>query len=413
LQPSNIPLNPHRSKFFYGFIIVIASFFILLAYSASRSAFSIFFNPILEEYKWSAALLSGVFSLSIIMDGCSGILWGRICDKLGPRRVLIICGILAGAGYILAGFAHSIWQMYIIYGLMVGIGMGGIFNPVATTIPRWFVARRNTAQGVAVAGLGVGTFIISPIAYWLVSRFNWHYAYVVIGIVFIAIILIGAMFMKLDPSQISEKPYNKTGKNDKVLKNTTRDFSLAEAVKTPQIWITICMFFCFGYSMISLSVHLVPHIINIDISPAIAANVLAMVGAFNIVGRLSFGAIGDRIGSLQAYALGLAIGFISLFSLLFIHSAWMLFVFAAFWGLCSGGIGSVQTTVIAELFGLKSLGLIFGVCGLGVMTGGSIGPVVSGYLFDIQGNYTVAFIACAVFTILGIGFNYWLRRYHH
>ena len=413
MQPSSVPISQHHSKLYYGVIVVIASFFILLAYSAARSAFSIFFNPVIQEYHWSAALLSGVFSLSIIMDGGSGILWGRICDKLGPRRVLIICGILAGTGYILAGFVQSLWQMYIIYGLIVGIGMGGIFNPVATTVPRWFVARRNTAQGVAVAGLGVGTFIISPIAYWLVSRFSWHYAYVVIGIAFIAIILIGAMFMKSDPAQIGEKPYNKTGKNDKILKNTTRDFSLSEAIKTPQIWITICMFFCFGYSMISLSVHLVPHIINIKISPAIAANVLAMVGAFNIVGRLSFGAIGDRIGSLQAYAVGFALAFVSLFALLFIREAWMLFAFAAVWGFCSGGIGSVQTTVIAELFGLKSLGLIFGVCGLGVMIGGSIGPVVTGYLFDVQGNYTIAFIACAVFTILGIVFNYWVRHYHH
>jgi MFS family permease len=413
LQASNVNIDSQRKKFFYGFIIVIASFFILLVYSAARSAFSIFFNPILEQYQWSAALLSGVFSLSIIMDGVSGIFWGRICDRIGPRWVLVISAFLAGTGYILSGLAQSIWQLYLIYGLMVGIGMGGIFNPVATTIPRWFTARRNTAQGIAVAGLGVGTFIISPIAYWLVSHYSWHYGYAVIGVVFIVIITIAAIFMKLDPSQVNDKPYNTKGKNDKVLKNTTRDFTLREALRTPQIWITICMFFCFGYSMISLSVHMVPHIINIDISPATAANVLALVGAFNIVGRLLFGAVGDRIGSIQAYALGFAIGFISLFAILFMHQSWMFFVFAIFWGLCSGGIGSVQTTVIAELFGLKSLGLIFGVCGLGVMIGGSIGPVVTGFLFDVQGNYIIAFVVCAIFTVMGIGFNYWLRRYHH
>jgi MFS family permease len=413
LQSSNITSDSRHKKFFYGFIIVMASFFILLVYSASRSAFSIFFNPILDQYHWSAALLSGVFSLSIIMDGVSGIFWGQVCDRIGPRLVLIISAVLAGTGYILSGLAQSVWQLYLIYGLMVGIGMGGVFNPVATTIPRWFKARRNTAQGIAVAGLGVGTLIISPIAYWLVSRHSWAYAYAVIGVVFIVIIVIGALFMKLDPAQVNDKPYSKTGKNDKVLKNAARDFSLKEAIRTPQIWITICMFFCFGYSMISLSVHLVPHIINIDISAALAATVLSLVGAFNIVGRLLFGAIGDRIGSIQGYALGFAIGFVSLLAMLFMHQAWMFFVFAAFWGLCSGGIGSVQTTVIAELFGLKSLGLIFGFCGLGVMIGGSIGPVVTGYLFDIQGNYIAAFIVCAIFTVMGIVFNYWLRRYHH
>jgi MFS family permease len=158
-------------------------------------------------------------------------------------------------------------------------------------------------------------------------------------------------------------------------------------------------------------VHLVPHIINIQISAATAASVMATIGAVNVVGRLVFGFIGDRMGSLQAYAMGFVIILGSLIWLLFMREAWMLYAFAVLWGFSAGGMGTVQTPIIAELFGIKSLGAIFGVCGLGVMIGGSIGPVVIGYLFDIEGNYQIAFIACAIFTLAGIILNLWLTRY--
>jgi MFS family permease len=177
------------------------------------------------------------------------------------------------------------------------------------------------------------------------------------------------------------------------------------------MWLAFTMFFCFGFSSISMMVHLVPHIINIKFSAARAASVLGAVGAVNILGRLTFGFIGDKLGSLQAYALGLAVMLGSLIWLIFMHDGWMLYAFAVLWGFSAGGMGTVQTPIIAELFGIKSLGAIFGVCGLGVMIGGSVGPVITGYLFDILGNYKVAFLTLAIFAAAGIFFNLWLTQY--
>jgi OFA family oxalate/formate antiporter-like MFS transporter len=398
-------------RFFYGYVMVAAAFFIMLAYSATRSVFGIFFDPMVRQFDWSAALLSGAFSLSIVMDGISGILWGRLTDKWGPKRVLIACGLIAGIGYILLFNVHSIWQMYLIYGVMIGIGMGGIFVPVSTTLPRWFIARRNSANGMALVGNGVGTLIISPVAYWLVSTYKWPLSYVIIGAAFLVIVLAAASFTKASPAEVGQQPYTGSGEQPKKLKAAVRDFTVREAIRTRQMWLVFLMFFCFGFASLSLMVHLVPHIINIKISPAIAASVMATVGAVNVVGRLAFGFIGDRLGSLQSYLLGFVIIVVGLVLLLFMRQPWMLYAFAGLWGFSAGGMGTLQTPIIAELFGIKSLGAIFGICGLGVMIGGSLGPVIIGFLFDIQGNYQVAFITCALLGTVGIIVNLWLTRY--
>ncbi|MCR4394195.1 MAG: MFS transporter, partial [Dehalococcoidales bacterium] len=117
--------NSAKSGFFYGYIIVASAFLILIAYSGARSAFGVFFNPMAAQFGWSAAALSTAFSISIIMDGSFGIVLGQLTDKIGPRLVLTLSGIFIGVGYLLLSRVSGIWQMYLLYGVVVGIGMGG------------------------------------------------------------------------------------------------------------------------------------------------------------------------------------------------------------------------------------------------------------------------------------------------
>jgi MFS family permease len=399
------PSGSSRPRFFYGYIIVIAGFFIMLAYSALRSVFGIFFEPMISEFDWSAAVISGAFSLSIIMDGGLGILMGRLTDKLGPRKVLLICGSLAGLGYILMSQVTTIWQMYLVYGIIIGVGMSGIFVPVITNLSRWFIVRRNTTNGIVMAGMGVGTLIVSPVAYRLILSYQWQKSYLILGTIFLVIVLVSTQFMRRDPAQVGQIPFNRLSNGKPSLKSEVRNFSLHEAFHTRQLWLVFFMFFCFGFAAMSLSVHIVPHIIDLKISPATAANILAVTGAVTIIGRIVFGAIADKIGGKQAYRLGFIVMVVMTLWLLIIREAWMFYVFAIIWGFASGGMGTIQSPIVAEFFGLKSLGAIFGVCGLGTMLGGSVGPVITGYLFDLKGNYQIAFITLSVLATAGIVIN--------
>jgi MFS family permease len=364
----------------------------------------------LDQFMWSSALLSGAYSLSVVVDGTVGILAGRFTDKLGPRKVLIFGGLLGGIGLILVSQVTAIWQMYILYGILVGTGLSAVFVPVVTNLPRWFIARRNTMSGVVLAGMGVGTLAMSPVIYWLITKYGWQTSYIFLGVFFLVIVVAAAQFMKLDPSQVGQVPYNKPSSGKQAYLPEVRNYTLSEAVRTRQMWMIFAMYFCFGYSGLSLMVHLVPHIIDIDISPAVAASVMAVMGGVNILGRLAFGAIGDRFGTLKTYLLGLATIGALLIWLLFIRDIWMLYIFGCLWGFASGGANSVQTPIVAEFFGVKSIGALFGVCGLGTMVGGSIGPVLVGWLFDVKGDYQIAFITCIALAVIGIGINLILIR---
>jgi MFS family permease len=392
--------SPH-AKLFYGYIVVAASFFILIVYSGARSAFGIFFEPMASQFHWSSAALSSVFSISIVMDGLTGIFVGILADRVGPRIVLTFAALLMGAGFFLSSHVNSLWQMYLIYGFLAGIGMGSCFVPVITTIARWFVARRAMMNGIVLSGMGIGTLVVSPVATWLIMRYEWRTSFVVLSVAILVLMLISAQFMRRDPYQMNQKPF---GVENPIIQDApagSRSFTLKEAIRTSPFWLVFGIFACFGCVTLSLSVHIVPQVIHLNLSPSIGAVVLAITGVASIFGRLFLGAVADKVGNRRVYLLGFFITTICVFWLINIKEIWAFYLFSVIFGFGQGGLSSSQAPIVAEMFGLKSHGLIFGSVGFGAMVGGSIGPYIIGYIFDITGGYTWAFLTLALISLAG------------
>ena len=150
------PSSEVKVRFFYGYIVVVAAFCIMVVMWGTFHAFGIFFNPVLAEFGWTRAMTSGAFSLSLLVSGFSAIFMGRLTDRIGPRLVLALCGFLLGLGYLLISRVSAFWQLYLLYGVIIGIAMGGSWVPLMSTVARWFVARRSMMTGVVLAGLGTG-----------------------------------------------------------------------------------------------------------------------------------------------------------------------------------------------------------------------------------------------------------------
>ena len=132
-----------KPRFFYGYIVVGAAFIILMVSFGVNNAFGVFFNPILADFGWSRAMTSGAFSLSWVIQGVLGIVMGGLNDKFGPRLVMTVCGLLMGAGFLLMSQVNAIWQIYLFYGIVVGVGMSGVMVSQVSTIAKWFVKRRS------------------------------------------------------------------------------------------------------------------------------------------------------------------------------------------------------------------------------------------------------------------------------
>ena len=389
-------------RFFYGYIVVVAAFLIIVTMYGVYYTFGIFFSPVLTEFGWTRAMISGAFSLSWIINGLLGIVMGRLNDSLGPRVVLTICGFLVGLGYLLMSQISAAWQLYLFYGAIIGAGMGGGIIPLLSTVARWFVKRRGMMTGIVIAGAGIGASIVPPVANWLISTYGWRPSYIILGSILLVLVVLAAQPLRRDPTQVGQLPFGEDEGEKHGLRLGTDGLSLREAVYTKQFWLASGMFFCFGFGLFTIMVHIVPHATELGISAASAATILATIGGMSIVGKVVLGSAVDRIGSRQGFAIGFILMAAALFWLVPATEAWILYLFAVAFGFAYGGCATSESPLVAVLFGLRSHGLLFGAINFSFTIGAAAGPLLAGYIFDVTGSYQVAFLVCAIIGIAGL-----------
>ncbi|MFQ5997434.1 MAG: MFS transporter [Dehalococcoidales bacterium] len=381
--------------------MTVVAFFIVTIMWGSLYTFGIFFGPLLEEFGWTRATTSGAFSLSFIMFGFLGIVAGKLTDRFGPRKVVTICGLTLGSGYILMSLVSTLWQIYFFYGVIVAIGMSGCAVPLASTVSRWFTTRRGMMTGVVVSGVGAGTLIVPPIANWLLANYSWRTSYLLLGIAVIVLVILLAQFIRRDPTEMGLQPYGEINSGQK-RDLQSMGLSLREAICTQQFWLISGAFFCFTLGLGAVMVHIVPHAIDLGISATGAALILTIVGGLSIMGRVVMGMTSDRIGYKRTIIIGLAMVLISFCWSLFANELWQLYLFAIIFGFGYGAISATVFPLVAEYFGLGSHGAILGFLIFSGESGNGIGPVVTGHIYDITGSYQLAFLIWALVSFVGI-----------
>ncbi|MFC1942120.1 MFS transporter [Chloroflexota bacterium] len=389
-------------RLFYGYIIVLAAFITQVVMFGPRSSFGVFFKPLLTDFGWTRALLSGAFSFSTIIQGLSGIFWGSLNDKLGPRVVMTICGFLLGLGYMLLSQIGAAWHLYLFYVVIIGVGMGGIYAPPTSTVARWFVKKRGLMIGIVVSGGGVGGLILPPLSNWLISIYGWRDAFLIIGVVVAVAIILAAQFLRRDPAQMGQLPYGGNPRREQDINLDTEGFSLREAIRTRQLWMTVAMLFCFGVCLITITVHIVPHATDQGISAATAANILATLNGALLIAGIALGVIADKIGNRKTFIICFILMAAALFWLLTTRETWQFYLFAVVMGFGGGGAAALVSPLAAEIFGMRSHGLLVGIMVFCVTLGAAFGPFMAGYVFDTRGSYQTAFLICATVSVIGL-----------
>jgi len=397
----------------YGWVVALVGACILVANALLVYTFGVFLTPLTLEFGWERGALSGAFSLTVLIVGGLGILAGGLSDKYGARIVVTLGGLFLGTGFSLMSQINSLWQVYLILGLFVGVGGSFSFVPVLATIPRWFAKRVGTAMGITMAGFGLGGVISPVLAQWLISSYGWRQSFIILGLITFIIVIPLAQLIKYSPQRIGLKPYGEggTAEDRQPLASATEELSFIQAIKTSRFWIFGLILFCFFYCEESIIVHIVPHAGDIEITAIIAASILSFIAGISIIGRLGIGFISDRIGSRLALTACLSLITVALIWLLFVGEIWMFYVFAVVFGLAYGGFVSLLTVVAAELFGLKSLGTMLGGLFFVGLIGGAIGAPLSGSIFDITGSYRIAFLICVVICTVAVILSLVLLRY--
>lgn len=393
--------NGAGGHFFYGYVIVAVAFVIMMVTHGLHYTFGIYFTPLLEEFGWSRATTSGAFSLAWISNGILAIVIGCLCDKLGPRLIVTFCGLLAGAGYILMSHTSHLWHVYVFYGVLVGASIS-VYIPLVSTVARWFTRRRTLMTGLFVTGTGIGSLAGPPLANWLISCYDWRTSYTILGLVVMILTVSTAQFLRRSPAEGSQSL--RSVEQVQTYAHTAPDisFGLKRAIRTPQFWTIFFLVFCNGFCFSSGQVHTAPYTTDLGLSARTAAQILATIGAASITGRVLLGFIGDSSDNRKASILGFILMAMALVMFLFADQALHLYIFAALFGLAYGGLIAQESPLVASIFGLSSHGLTLGVVLSGFKIGAALGPLVAGYLFDVQGSYRLAFTICAILAVAGI-----------
>jgi MFS family permease len=296
---------------------------------------------------------------------------------------------------------ETVWQLYLFFGLIFGIGLSSVDVISLTTIARWFVRKRGVVTGIVKVGTGAGQMTIPFLASILITSYGWRYACILIGVVMLIILVAIAQLMRRDPGMKGLSPDgDETGPaNEPAL--AVEGLSLGEAIRTRQFW-TICaadltIVFC----LMLVVVHIVPFTIDIEVSPTRAAGVLSTIGGVSMAGRFISGLAIDRVGSRRVMIFCFFLLIAGLLWLQLAKELWMIYLFAVIYGIAHGGFFTTLSPLVAEFFGIKSHGALFGITMFCGTFGGALGPFLAGYIFDVTGGYGLAIWICILMSALG------------
>lgn len=403
-----------KIKYFYGYNIVAAGFYIQAVTYGMMFSYGLFFKEFQAEFGWSRTIISGASSLCFVLGGATGIIAGRVSDLTGPKLVTMVASIPFGFGYLLLSFMNAPWHLYVLYGVMVGIGFGTNDLITLSTAARWFLKRRGMMSGIIKVGTGFGQVVIPLVAAQLIKSYGWRNAYLILGAVFLVTLGTVAQILKRDPQEKGLLPDNAEHEAGLPLGGYEElGIPLKPALTTKQFW-AICLaefssFFC----ILTIIVHLVPHATDLGLPRITAAGILSTIGAASIAGRIVLGTANDRVGGKSSLCLCFIILIFTLLWLQVAVRAWMLFLFAVIYGFAHGGFFTVVSPTVAEYFGTSSHGVLFGIVLFCGNAGAAIGPLVGGRIFDMTQSYRLVFIILTLVAAVGLFFVSSLRPLHY
>ncbi len=394
---------------FYGYVIVAAALAISIVMWGARLSFGVFFAPVLDEFGWTRAVISGGFSLTWAFTGILSIAVGMLTDRFGPRLIMTMAGILTGLGYLLMSQLHSVWQLVAFYGV-ISIGMSAISVPTLSAVARWFFKLRAFMTGIVMAGIGFALMSIVPTTNQMILNYSWRTAYLMLGAVVMIVVVAAAQFLRGDPYEMGCLPYgSKEGSGTGRIGRTSHGLLFKEALRTYQIWLINIIYFSAYFIYNVLLVHIIIHAKGQGIASVDAVGIIVSMGAAGIAGRILTGLFADKVGSKQAMVLSTGLMALPLFWLATANELRTLLLLGAVFGFGHGGISTMQSPIVANVFGLRSHGITLGLVFCWSSLGGAIGPFLAGYIFDVTRSYDPAFVLCAILGLISMGSALFLR----
>jgi MFS family permease len=422
-----------RPRLPYGWVIFGLSFLNLVTEGGLKNTVPVLYVALRDSFHWSAAVTSSVFSLAGLVGALGAPLLGRLLDRWGPRYLFPAGGLLIGLGWWASSFVTDLWPLWLFYSVVATVGENSIssFTTAATLVP-WFPRTRGWMLGLADAGNPLGAVLFLPLAQWLISTLGWRVTFRILGIAFFLLVGPANLLLQRRPplSRVATDPGEMAVRRVSPLTSPASPGTALpthpsgrvpapvaptpwrQIVRQPPVWGLVLARLCATLGTHLTSVHLMAFFVAAGYDPVLAATAIAGVGAVSVVGRPLSGALSDVLGREVMYTIGLGMHVSAIVLVLTVGNGqhwWPLLLFVGLAGLSDGIGGLVVGAKAGDLFPVTSLGVVMGLVQMGRGFGIMAGPILGGLLFDLQGNYRMAFLLAVALVSVAIGCMWGVR----
>lgn len=372
-------------------------------------AWSVFVKPLRGLNHWSVTQVSLTFTIAIFMLGIGATIGGFLLDRVGPRLMATIAGLVYGVGVIGASFStRNLALLYLTYGVIGGLGLGlGYIVPVATLV-KWFPDRRGVITGLAVGGFGAGALITAPVATSLIKSVGVSQTFLMLGVVYLLVVVVSAQFYR--PAPLGYKPAGWEASAAQVKQRAARDFTPRQALGRWQwyaLWLMLMLNVSAGIMLISQAAPIGVEVTRV--SAIVAAGLVGLISIFNGAGRVFWGSISDLIGRKNVFLTMFLIQAVVFFFLPNATSFVLFGVLSAVIALCYGGGFGTMPAFAADYFGPRFAGSIYGLMLTAWGVGGAFGPILIAQVRDRTGNYRGAMYVIAVVMLIAAAIPLFVR----
>ena len=406
------PSAPPRGNW----LILGAAFTTFTISAGLMHSYTVFLVAFVEQFGWSRGETSIAYSVSQLVAGGSSPLVGTLVDRLGPRRLLLLGGGLLVLGLIGSAFIVHLWQIVVLYGVVMTFGANClglvVFVPI---LSRQFVRHRGMAISVVQSANGFARALSAPLVQMAISGIGWRPTYLVQAAFMAAVVFpLAAWFRRADPSRSPARSVDAERAPAAPSPGAPQGgWTLAEAIRTPHFWLLFAVYLFTGLGSFFVTLHQLAFAISRGFDKLYAAEVLGMGAFLAIFGTIITGTLSDYIGREVSAILAYGFSIVGVICALFItgpDQGWLLWLHACLFGLTWGARGPAVTAKTADLFPGAQLGAILGVITIGSGLGAALGSWGAGFIFDLSGSYELAFILSIVAYLCGVVAFWALRR---
>lgn len=421
----NLPKKGGGGGIFFGWLTVFTSHLMGIWSSGTwYYGFGAYFKPLAEEFKLSRATTSGLWSIGRFEGGVEGPFGGMVTDKFGPRAIHLTGVILSGLGFCLMYFTQNFTHI-LIFWLITSIGFNlGYSGPLDKALTDWFVRKRGLVITLSRLGRVIGGSIMPSFMTFFLLQYGWRLSFLIVGILTWIVGLPTAWFFvkpyrpehygllpdgeKIEGESMGKEELIEVGR-EYTSKIGEFEFSTLQALKTRSYWIPQIADIFSGWIYPSVTVHMIPFLTDMGISPILAAAATGFMVFMSTPGRVAGGLISDRLSTgnikylLMGSSLSYALGMILMITLAATtKNIYFIYASLAFFGVGIGMYTTSQPTMFARFFGRKNYGTITGVYAAIRLTIQLISPIYAGWIYDVTGNYMSAFTTTLALCIIGI-----------